>query len=752
MNDTTKETSSHENETHVAFEVMGMMPKMREDLRINVQTYAGETCYVIEDAISSKFFRLGLAEYTLVSLLDGKTTIAEAMGHTASITGADALSERETGTLCKWLLDSQLATTSQSRGAARLSETLDKDMQRKLVGKANPIMQKIPLFNPMPFLRPIDWISRAVFSNIAATIWICVVAYGGFRLWANWENFSGGANLFSAGNWFWVLVTWVGLKLVHELSHAMACRRFGGNVREAGLVFIVFAPMPYVDVTSSWRMDSKWKRILIAGAGMYAEVFLAAIAAIIWATTFDPLIQQHCVNVIVTATFVTLLFNANPLMRFDGYYMLTDAIEMPNLGTHGRQWTSYFMRRYFMGVQASCPQWPEGKHWVVVSYAVLAFMWRILISVSIALSAELLFHGAGVVLAVGAVALWIGIPAYKSIQTLRQTSQASYPRMATITGAIALCLFLLWAVVPWYSQATVPIVVDYHPTQEIRCGVSGFLNKCHVKVGDHVRQGDLLATLSNREIVLERENLILEIEQSVQRARDFRHDEAIGAVQVEEKTQASLQSRLTQIDKQIRSLTLIAPHDGIIAASDIESREGTALSAGDRLMVMGADEREMIFGLVAQSDIDAFRERVGDEIDVHVWGSGFHSFVGQISRVLPRASNELSHDALGAHIGGPLTVRPKQASSDTEQPEVELIDPRFPIHIKFAGCAAERILPGQSGYARLHYHRGTVGVVFIQTVTDWISNKRQLMLQMAQVTQTECEQCVKPACPNRPAS
>ena len=753
MNDPANQITPHDVETHVAFEVMGMMPKVRDDLLISVQTYAGETCYVIEDAISSKFFRLGLAEYTLVSLLDGKTTIAEAMGRTASITAADALSERETGTLCKWLLDSGLATTSQSRGAARLSESMGKAAKRKLAEKANPIMQKVPLFNPMPFLKSIDWISRSVFSIFGAIIWMSVVAYGGYQMTANWDDFTGSsANLLSNDNWLWLIVTFGGLKIIHELSHAMACRRFGGNVREAGVVFIIFAPMPYVDVTSSWRMDSKWKRILISAAGMYAEVFVAAIAAIVWASTFDPLVQQHCANIIVTATFVTLMFNANPLMRFDGYYILTDTIEMPNLAPHGRQWMSYFMRRYFMGLKVSCPQWPEGKHCAVVSYAILAFLWRILITISIALSAEVLFHGAGVVLAVFSIAMWIGIPAYKSINTLRVNSQASYPRMATITATIALTLFTLWAFVPWYSQASVPVVIDYHPTQEIRCGVSGFLVQCHVKVGDRVEKGDVLATLTNRELELESANLVLEIEQSRQRERDYRFEDAMGAVQVEQKTQASLQSRLKQTTKRIQSLTVSAPTNGIIAANEIESRQGTVLTAGDRLMVMGADDREMIYGLVDQSDIDAFRNRVGENVQVHVWGNGLAYFTGQIKRVLPRASNDLSHQALGAHAGGPLTVRAKEQGNQNEQSQVELIEPRFPIHIQFAGCSAERVLPGQAGYARLNYRSGTVGKVLIQSVSDWIKRKREELLQLTQVAQAEYKQTDLSNSSDHPAS
>ena len=584
----TKETIDHQSEQHVAVEIMAMTPCVRDDIQVTVQVYAGETCYILEDPISSKFFRLGLPEYTFVSLLDGNTTLAEAMGSTASIMGAMALNEREVGNLCKWLLDTSLATTHQSRTAGRLSESRSKESGKKLVAQANPMIQKLPLLNPMPILRRLDWLSRRMFSLLGAFVWLSVVGFGGYKVWADWDRFMhfGGA-LLAKHNWIWLIITWLALKLIHEASHAMACRRFGGNVRQAGIVFILLAPMPYVDVTSIWRMDSKWKRILISAAGLGGELFIAGIAAIIWAYSFDPLVGQHAVNVMVTATMVTILFNANPLMRFDGYYIMTDAIEMPNLASHGQQWLSYFMRRYFMGVDQRCPEWPEGRHWAVVAYAILSLLWRLVIYVSLAVTAEVLFHGAGVVIAVVSIATWVGIPLFRSIKTIRGNRLASRKRMCAITAAMAATFWCLWSFVPWYSRASVPIVVDYHPPAEIRVRVDGSLDENLVTVGDLVRAGEVLARLSNRELELQYEDLSLEIAQSWARARDYRIDGAIAAVEVEKENQAALQSRLSQIRDQLDGLTVIAPIDGIIASSDLEFREGTAVKAGDRLFVIG---------------------------------------------------------------------------------------------------------------------------------------------------------------------
>lgn len=724
----------HATEQHVAFEILGMCPKLRDDIRVSVQVYAGEACYVLEDVLGSKFYRVGIAEYTFVSLLDGRTTIAEAMGQTAVICGSDALDEREVASLCKWLVDSSLAVTQQSIDAARISEDQTKQQSLKLVGTLNPMIQKIPLFNPMAALKTLDPIANVCFSLLGLLIGTMVVTLGGYKAFVSWDQLvENGGQIFANHNWLWLFITWAGLKLIHELSHAMACRRFNGNVREAGIVFILFAPMPYVDVTSSWRMDNKWKRILIAAAGMYAEIFCAAVAAIIWCGTFDPLVRQHAMNVMITATLVTLLFNANPLMRFDGYYMLTDLVEMPNLGTHGRQWISYAMRRYVMGLSVQCPVWPEGRPWVVRSYAVAALIWRVLISVSLIVSAEVLLHGAGKILAVAAALVWIGIPIYKAVRAIVDNKTANRRRMTCIATTFALVAWMCWSIVPWYSTLTAALIVDYHPPQEIRVPVSGFLQKQNVSVGDQVTKGQILATLTNRELEIECQNLLLQWEQSRIRERNLRNSDSIAAVQVEQKTQAALRSRITQTQEQLAGLVVIAPADGIIATSDMQSREGTVVRQGDRLFVLGNKDHEKMVGLVEQADVEAFRDSEGQQLTIHLWGTGTKRMTGEIARVLPRASVSLPHPALSAMVGGPLSVRSAAQNANSED-AMQLVEPRFSMLIDFQGDDQEKVSAGQTGYALLNYRSGTVGQAFWESLQHWIEKKRAMVQAYSRAT------------------
>nr|WP_143548331.1 HlyD family efflux transporter periplasmic adaptor subunit [Rhodopirellula sp. SM50] len=712
---------------HHTVDILGLCPSVREEVRVAVQVYGGRTCYVIEDVLRSKFYRLGLAEYTFVSLLDGQTTIAEAMGQTAEICGSDGLDEREVATLCKWLLECSIITTEQSSSGNRLEEGRVKQQTRRVLGSINPMIQKIPLFNPMRVLRPLDPLAKLIFGVWGWVIWSLVVGYAAFALWGSWDAFSdAGMHVLARENWLVLLATWLGLKLIHEAGHALACRRFGGHVRESGVVLILLAPMPYVDVTSGWKIDGKWQRVMISAAGMYAEIFCAAIAALVWTSSFDPLVRQHAMNVIVTASVMTLLVNANPLMRFDGYYMMIDAFELPNLATHGRHWLASATRRYLLGIDARSPDRGEGSPAVVVAYAIASLVWRWIVCVSLLLSAEVLMHGVGKAIAIVAIGLWVGPTCCRWIRMILQNRLVRSRRLAWITAAATGTLWMCWSVVPWYSRGTVPLVVDYHHPREVRIGADGFLDQLSVSVGDVVSRGQLLARLSNRELELEYRDVLLDLETSDARHRGFLSTESIAAAGVEQKVQAALRSRLVQLERQLAGLVVCSPADGVIAQCDVESCVGTFIHRGERLLVIGSRKNEKLLGLVDQADVEAFRRAQGQPVDVRLWGMGQRPIAGRIDRVLPRAELSLPNAALGADAGGPLPVRLNpQATNDSDA--MELIDPRFPVLIDLVGDETDHVMAGQTGYARLVYRDGTLGRAIRDSLTDWIEDKRAML-------------------------
>ena len=186
-------------------------------------------------------------------------------------------------------------------------------------------------------MHPDRWLSKLsphtnwLFSAPMTALGMLLITAGMIVAIVRWNELVDSSQLvFARNNWLLMGVAWLVLKVAHELAHALACKRQGGEVREAGLVFVLFAPAAYVNVTSAWRFPCKWQRVHVAAAGMYVELVLAALAVMAW-NHVDSIVLRHLLfNIILMASFTTLVFNANPLMRFDGYYILSDLLEIPN--------------------------------------------------------------------------------------------------------------------------------------------------------------------------------------------------------------------------------------------------------------------------------------------------------------------------------------------------------------------------------------------------------------------------------------
>ena len=232
-------------------------------------------------------------------------------------------------------------------------------------------------------------------------VWLAVIATGAAQVATDWPRFSRGfEGILARDNWLWLFGVWAVLKIVHEFSHGNFCRHFGAAVREVGVIFILFVPMGYVDATASLGLPSKWRRMIVSAAGLYAEFFVAALAAIAWAHTGPGQLGAALHNAIVTGTVVTLFFNANPLMRFDGYYLLSDALEIPNLATRGRAWFMRVLMWLLTGDASARPAWPrERDEWIVAIYGLASSVWQTVVLAGLLVSASALMRGGGLLLA-----------------------------------------------------------------------------------------------------------------------------------------------------------------------------------------------------------------------------------------------------------------------------------------------------------------------------------------------------------------
>ncbi len=688
------------------FEFSQARLKLKESLKFSMRQTGGLVRYLVEDEVSGRFFQIGLAQYTFLTMLDGNRTVSTALMKTATLLREDAISENDAASLCKWGIESGLIETEVGDSPRRRQEHHDQRQKQRMVTYLNPMMMRIPLFNPDPAINTLSRFFNFLITPLGLLVWVIVVVFGFFQLATNWNSFYlNRVNSFSASDLIWIGITWLVLKLIHELAHSLVCKSFGGRVQSCGFLLLLMIPLPYVDVTSSWRFDNKWKRILTSAAGMMAELFIAAIACCIWAWNDPGPLQYHAGNIIITATVTTLLFNINPLMRFDGYYMLADWLEIPNLSTHGRQWFKGLFKWVYFGTQR--PKVIESglRGLAVRAYGIMAMLWFLLIAVGLSLAASNMIEGFGLLIALVGCVLWIGIPVFRLIKYVAVGSEVENPNrgrfaLATLITALVVGSFLYLCPSP--SVVSAPLVVDYKPLSIVRVTTPGFARKILVTDGQFVNEGDKLIEMENKELQHDLNSLVVDIEISKLRINNLLTAERISEVQIEQESLEAKTKRKIEIEQQLEELIVRAPSTGKVIARGIDSNLNKYFKVGDELLTIGDPQQIHALALTRQSDIEWLEQDSVDWVDMMVWGRHQGGLMqGRIKTINPRARVELPHEAFAASIGGPLAVVPQaqvEGEKGGQSDQMVLTEPRVPVEIELQTKDIEHLIPGQTGH------------------------------------------------------
>ena len=224
---------------------------LRQDLMITPRHDGDEPGYLVEDKVNSKYFRIGVPEYTFLALLDGKTTVREAIGIAARVDSQHAVTEEQAATVCRWLVENQLAFTSESASTSGLTAGRSQAEQKPDQARWNPLFLRISLLRPEGLLRRLLPWTGWLFSWPAALAATLLAAVAGNQVLTHWSHFvTSSRGILSTERWLWIAVAWFVVKLLHELAHGIVCKRYGGSVRDAGVVLILGAPVAYMDVTS----------------------------------------------------------------------------------------------------------------------------------------------------------------------------------------------------------------------------------------------------------------------------------------------------------------------------------------------------------------------------------------------------------------------------------------------------------------------------------------------------------------------
>ncbi len=569
-----------------------MKPRLRPHVEVTRQRYRGRRWYVVHDPTSNQFYRLNPVANDFVGMLDGHRSVEEAWKASLAKFGDAAPTQNEVITLISQLYNANLMTADTTPETEQLLRRGRERTKKKVMAQAVGIMYlKIKLFNPDPMLRWLEPIVRPLLNKWVFLVWLAFVAWSAVNVLTSPEAgrlFEGFSNALDPANWVYIAVVWIVTKAIHESGHGLICRRFGGQVPEFGVMMLVLFPAPYVDASACWAFPSRWKRMAVGAGGMIFELTVAAIASWVWLWAVqsgraeDP-IAKLTYFTMVTASVTTVLFNANPLMRFDGYYILADLLEVPNMMQRSMKMLQYLWQKHVYRLRnLTPPSTQRGEAAILVVYGVGAMIYRVFLFLSITLFLVGKFFVVGVLLAVWTAAAWFVIPVGKFVHWLATGPVLGEHRGRTIgitLACIALGLLTL-GVIPMPDHRRGWGVIESRSQSGIYVKTDGFVDVAHVKPGDAVKAGDPIVTMSNPELEIQRVSSVASIEelQIEERAAIAKGETA--AAQVAQERLAVLREGLDEIDRKLRELVVVAPHDGVIVGGDPTKSVGAYLKRG----------------------------------------------------------------------------------------------------------------------------------------------------------------------------
>jgi putative peptide zinc metalloprotease protein len=567
---------------------------LRADLQVVRQVGAGRRIqYVVHDPVRFDNCLFDDHEYRVLSAIDARRSLGACFDRlvAAGVLEADdraeflefVLLQHQRGLLRLPLADGERTWQRAKRARAR----------RRAVSPIQRLLYwRIPLWNPDPFLRRtlpyVGWF----FSPIGVALWCAVVV---FSLWSAgghfWPMLGGAADLLALNNLPALWATLVGLKTVHEFGHAYACRRFGGPVPEMGVALVLTTPCAYVDASSAWAFDSRFRRLAVSFAGMYVEAFVAALALVAYATSGDALVRSIAHNVVVLATVATVLFNVNPLMRFDGYYILSDLTREPNLRSRATEALMYLGRRA-LGVRTAPPASPRWR--LHVGYGLASFWYKVGLAIGIVQLVLLGWPLVGAVL--GFVFAWMMLaqPVVRLVRWLWFSDDTRPIRMRARAFAIVLV-----AVLPAVASVGVPIglevdvpgtVVARDGAFVVRAPYAGFVRAVSVRDGHPVEAGQVLVEIEKPALDLEIVRARGELDVAAMRSRALEGVDP-GAAEAADATLRGAAARLATLERLEARGVIRAPFAGTVCAQGAAELCGRFVEEGEPLVRIESEGR-----------------------------------------------------------------------------------------------------------------------------------------------------------------
>jgi putative peptide zinc metalloprotease protein len=684
--------SAHGSSPHW-YRVSGLRPRLVPHAHVQRVNLRGKIWHVVHNRISGRSYRFSGSAHRFVAMMDGRRSVEDLCDAGSETFGDDALTQEEVIELLRRLHVADLLQTDTAIDSTEIFERRQQQQRAKWLGRAkNPLAVRVPLFDPDRLLERLLPLFRPLFGRDGFMLWLAAVMMGCVVAAVHWQEIVNDTSIdvLSAQNLVLLWLCYPLIKLLHELGHGLATKMWGGEVHETGVLLLALMPVPYVDASSASTFPEKRRRMLVGAAGVMVELFLAALALALWFSTEAGVVHSLAYNIMLIGSLSTLFFNGNPLLRFDGYYVMADAIGMPNLSTRSTQYLGYLVKRYLFGLRSL--ESPAATHsecvWLA-GYGVLAFVYRIVIMVVIVLFVAETYPAVGILVAIWATATMLVLPLIKHLKVLLAGPALQRHRFRALSssGAIATLVLLLVFAMPAPLSTLAEGVIAPPEHSELRAGNDGVITRLVAPPDTRVVRGQPLIETEDpfittrirgleakrRELAVRRK--ILQIEQKQVEADML--DEEIGVVDAD----------LQRSREQARSLVIHSPVDGVFLVELPGDMPGRFVRQGDLLGYVADLARPTVRVAVPQADIGLIRAGI-QGVTVRLAGQAASSVQASVTRQVPAAVERLPSAALGPLGGGPFAVDPQDTAGTRAVEDVFEMELALPIAVKQLGSRA----------------------------------------------------------------
>jgi putative peptide zinc metalloprotease protein len=701
------------------YRVANLKPVLREATIISRHVYRGKPWYVLKNSLSGRNHRFNTTGYALIGQMDGRRTVQEIWENAGKLSVAAAPTQDEVIRLLGRLHDADLIQSDILPSTVELFRQAQGQPSNSLKQRiSNPFSLRFPLWDPDRFLKKWGFLAAPLFTRGAFILWLLVVLSAVAAAVLHWPEISGtlADRLFLPSNLLLIWLIYPLVKILHEFGHAFALKKWGGEVHEMGIMLLALTPIPYIDATASASFPEKQRRIAVAAMGMMVELLLASLALFVWLNVETGLISALAYNVMLIGGVSTLLFNGNPLLRYDGYYMLADLVEIPNLGQRCTRYLGYLLQRYLLGIEtAESPVTAPGEQGWFLVYGPISFCYRIAVLFGLVWLVSSRFFVVGVLIALwGAVSLLI-LPAVRSLSRFLDSPavRSRRSRLVMVGGGAVLGVVLLMFVFPMPLWTTTQGVVWLPEQSMIRAGTDCEVVEVLAPIEQWVAKDAPL---------LRGVDPFIEVEVEVYRARLKELYAVYNALPLHERVKRKMaldeieliKGDLHQTEAKLAKLLIRSPAQGNFILIDARNLSGRFVKQGELLGYIVAEHRPTIRAVVSQADIGLVRERV-TAVEVRLTEQPAQSLKADIKRIVPAAELNLPSAALGTAGGGVVPVDPTDPDGLRALESLFQLDLSLPQEVKN---------PHIGGRVYVRFEHGRMPLAM-----QWYRSLRQLLLR-----------------------